>query len=151
MAVEGTGSGYIARFDEGEQMVTSIEELDRCLTTSIENQSAEFWLSPSSPAKQLGSLTGRIFGLTPRPAVVLHLGSDGVLATFHDRNGVDYRAVNRDFEGEASRGPFPLWNGRQLQCRADEVFSIKGAIELAQAFFRAGDRPREFSWRPSQG
>lgn len=143
-------SEYIARFDGGEQMVTSIEELDRCLTAAVRDESAAFSLSPSSPAKQLGSLAGRIFGLTPRPAVVLHLGSAGALATFHDRNGVDYRAVNRDFDGEASRGQFDLRNGRQLQCRADEVFPIEGAIELAQAYFRAGDRPRKISWRPAQ-
>lgn len=139
---------YLARLADGEHLVSSIDALDECLTKAVETRLAEFWLVPATPAKQLGSLALRIFGLKPRPAVVLHLGAKGALVTFRDRNGGDYRAVNREFEGQATRSDFVMHDGRRITHRADEALELEPAFELVREFFRQGDRPWRIACRP---
>lgn len=139
---------YIARFGDGEEIVGSIASLDRCLLSLSESRVAEFLLMPASPAKQLGSLALRVFGLKPRPAVILLLGPEGALVTFRDRRGGDYRVVNREFDGQSTRGFFRLHDGRKVESRADELLSIEAAFGHARDFFREGDRPWRLACRP---
>jgi len=139
---------FIARFGDGEVVVLTKEELDRALESASEKRIGEFLLMPASPARQLGSLALRVFGIRPRPAVVAHFGPEGALVTFRDRNGGDYRVVNREFEGQPSRGFFRLHDNRKVQCRADELLTLEAAIGYVHDYFREGDRPWRLSWRP---
>jgi hypothetical protein len=141
-------SSFIIRLDEGEQVVTSIETLDRILTQALQRSAPEVWLSPASPARQLGSLALRVFGLKPRPAVVVHFGVAGAMVTFRDRNGGDYRVVNREFDGQSTRAQFRLHDGRRLSHRLDEVLPNDEALDFVRDFFREGDRPWRISCRP---
>jgi hypothetical protein len=145
---EKTSSDFIARFGDGEKIVTSIDALEECVTSVVEKELPELWLIPSSKAGQLGSLALRVFGLKPRPAVIAQFGPGGALVTFRDRIGGDYRVVNRDFDGQASRGDFVLHDKRRIPHRADEVFAIDEALGFVRDFHREGDRPWRLSCRP---
>jgi len=139
---------FLARFSDGESHVDSADRLEQCLTNVESRHESEFWLIPSSPARQLGSVALRVFGIKPRPAVVVHLGPEGALVTFRDRNGGDYRVVNREYDGQVSRGFFRLHDGGRVTCRADELLTTEAAFGFVRDFFREGDRPWRLSCRP---
>lgn len=139
---------YIARYGDGERIVAGDDDLERCLTDVRERGVPELWLIPASPTMQLGSMAMRVFGLKPRPAVVVQFGPSGALVTFRDRHGGDYRVVNRDYEGQPSKGPFRLHDRRSIAHRTDEVLTIDVAFSHVREFFAQGDRPWRLACRP---
>jgi len=138
---------FIARSRDGESLVGSTDELEAYLAAAVADGESELWLMPATAARQLGSLALRVFGLKPRPAVVAHLGPKGALVTFRDRNGGDYRVVNREYVGQADRGMFVTNDGRRIAHRLDEVLPREAAFDLVRDFFREGDRPWRISCR----
>lgn len=143
-------SGCIARYGDGEQVIANAKALERSLKAVVESGNPELWLIPSLPGRRIGSIAMRVFGLMPRPSIVVHFGPAGALVTFRDPNGGDYRAVNREFKGEAIRGELLLFDGRRVDHRADEVFERETALGFVRDYFREGVRPWRLSVRPVQ-